>query len=340
MNKVEVKPPFARAIMESGGPTARAVYPYDHALHEQQLKEFLDFTGASAFPDNEKMAYLRNLSGEVIMAASEDVFWRYHPQVRWPWQPVIDGDWIPKPPIESWEAAEYHKVPILTGFNTDEGTIFTPHYADEPTDFDNFFKTLLPAFNKTDMAELKAMYPDPSKDPLSPYVDTRPGLGSQFKRLARAFGDYAYISPVRHTVHFASTFERPDDAPTFLYHFDANQSVADGAAHGRNEPYVVRAEEKMKLEGFQAGLAIQMHAYWSSFVLCGDPNIIRKAPADNRTPWPAYGKRGSSAKMVFGEHNDQIAGGTTQGGLTEVRADLKFDKEGDFWWSRVMKSES
>ena len=340
MNKVEAKPPFARAIMESGGPTARAVYPYDHALHEQQLQEFLNFTGASAFPDNEKMAYLRNLSGEVIMAASEDVFWRYNPQVLWPWQPVIDGDWIPKPPIESWEAAEYHKIPILTGFNTDEGTIFTPHNAKKPTDFDNFFETLLPAFNKTDIAELNAIYPDPSKDPLSPYVDTRPGLGSQFKRLARAFGDYAYISPVRHTVHFASTFERPDDAPTFLYHFDANQSISDGAAHGRNEPYVVRAEEKMKLGGFQAGLAIQMHAYWSSFVLCGDPNNIRKAPADNRTPWPAYGKRGSSAKMVFGEHNDQLAGGTTQGGLTEVRADLRFDTEGDFWWSKVMKSES
>ena len=340
MNKVEAKPPFARAIMESGGPTARACYPYNHAIHEQQLKEFMDYTGASEVPVSDRMGFLRNLTSEAIQAASEAVFFRYDKEVRWPWQPVIDNDWIPKAPIDSWKAAEYHKVPILTGFNTDEGTIFVDHFADEPKDFDNFFKTLLPGFNQIDLDEIKAMYPDPSKNPDSPYVDTRTGLGRQFKRLARAYGDYAYISPVRQTVHYASTFERPDDAPVWLYHFDANQSVADGAAHGRANPYIEFAKERTDLGGFQHGLAVQMHAYFSSFILCGNPNDIRKEPAHNRTPWPQYGKRGSSAKMVFGEHNDQIAGGTTEGGLTEVRADLRFDPEGDFWWSKVIKSES
>lgn len=340
MNKIESPPPFARALMESGGPTARACYPYDHAIHEQQLSEFFDHTGASNVPDKEKMAYLRNLTSERIQAASEAVFFRYDKEVRWPWQPVIDGDWIPKAPIESWKAAEYHKVPILTGFNTDEGTIFVDHFADEPKDFDNFFKTLLPGFNQTDLDEISACYPDPSQHPKSPYVDTRTGLGRQFKRLARAYGDYAYISPVRQTAHYASSLDRPDDREVWLYQFDANQSVADGAAHGRANPYIEFSKARTDLGGFQRGLAVQMHAYFSSFILCGNPNDVRKAPAENRTPWPSYGKKGSSAKMVFGKNNDQIAGGTTEGGLTHVEADLRFDHEGDFWWSMVMKSES
>jgi hypothetical protein len=74
-------------------------------------------------------------------------------------------------------------------------------------------------------------------------------------------------------------------------------------------------------------------------VISGDVNEVKKGRVKNRSTWAQYGKRGSSAKMVFGEHNNQRAGGKDEGALTENRPDLWGDAEGDFWWMRTIMSE-
>jgi carboxylesterase type B len=349
--KIDVPALFQGAIMESGGPTSRAVYPYNHPLHEAQFNEFLALTGTADIPDESKMTHLRSIDIETIVAASETVFQRYSPSLRWPFQPSIDGPggMIPSTPISSWKARAYHKVPIITGFNTNEGTIFIDNAVDESKDFDDFFKTLIPNLTDDDIKELNTLYPDPLKpDPLKPdesleskYTEDRPGLGKQYKRLARAYGDFAYIAPVRHTAHFASAMDLPDDAAVWMYQFDVNGSVVNGAAHGDQGMYIVNSPDVRNLQWSRQGaIAEQMHSYWTSFVISGDVNEVKKGKCKNRSTWARYGKRGSSAKMVFGEHNNQRAGGESEGALTENRPDLWGDAEGDFWWARTELSES
>lgn len=341
--KIDSERPFARTIMESGGPTARAVYPYNNNLHEEQLFQFLEAAGIVNLPRDQIIPKLRTLPIDRILKASEDVYFAYDGSLRWPWQPVIDGPggMIPKAPLESWEKDEFRHVPILTGFNTDEGTLFISKSVDKSDDFDNFFKTLIPGLTFADLQELNELYPDPLKDPSSPYRETRTGygLGSQYKRLSRAYGDFAYIAPVKHTAYFASAREGPLDAELYLYHFGSNQTVLEGAAHAAEAKYISYHPDVVKEGDMAEGIAVQMHSYFTSFVLSGDPCGVRLGRTNNRTPWVRYGKRGSSAVMNFGLHNDILAGGTTRGDLTLPKADLWGAEEARFWWRVAPLSE-
>lgn len=338
--KVDKPAPFHRVIMESGAPTSRAVYPYNHPLHEKQYQEFLNLTGTADIPDASKLAHLRALDIKTIVSASETIFNRYNPSLRWPFQPVIDGPggMIPTAPIASWNAGAYHKVPILTGFNTNEGNGFVSKAAATSKQFNDFFATLLPALNATGLASLDALYPDPATHADSPYVDTRRGVGAQFKRLAAAYGDYAYIAPVRHTAHFAGAAGAGADV--WLYQLAANKTVVDGAAHGIQGEYVINAASVRELKWpAQGQMAAQMHAYWASFVATGDVNAVR---GEGRGEWAPYaaGQGDGAAKMVFGAGNDERAGGGAEGVLAESRPDSWGWREGEWWWARVGLSES
>lgn len=89
--------------MESGAPTARAVYSYHNPIHEQQFEEFLAKLGLKGIPEEEIMPSLRGLPVTKIKEASEAIFGKYNPSMRWPFQPVIDGKggMIPIRPIVS-----------------------------------------------------------------------------------------------------------------------------------------------------------------------------------------------------------------------------------------------
>jgi acetylcholinesterase len=341
--RTDVEPLFKRVIMESGGPTSRAVYPSNHKQHEQQWQEFLHLTGLFDTPDDQKLEKLRSLPVSSIVQASETIYHRYEGSLRWPWQPVIDGPggMLPEAPIDAWKNRRYHKVNILTGFNTNEGTTFVNPYVESPADFTNFFRTLIPKFQEEDIDMLNQVYPDPAKDSTSIYKETRKGLGKQYKRLAAAYGDFAYIAPVRQTAYYASATGASDDADVYLYHFAVNSSVAHGASHGSNDPYVVNSPSARNIDELQKGIAIHMHAFWTSFVISGNPNDVRKGPAANRMVWGQYGKRGSSAKIVFGEGSEEIAHkGPLVGSVERMKADLWEAEESKFWWARVGLVES
>ena len=221
MANTSKKPLFHKAIMESGAPTARAVYPYDHTLHQKQFEEFLQETGSSHVSEDQIMSHLRSLPVSMIVSASQDIFLKYGPSLRWAFQPVIEGPggYIPKAPIAAWRSGDWHKMPILTGFNTNEGAMFVPANMSKSSEFREFFHTVLPTLSESDPDTLESLYPDPLTYPSSsPYVETRCGLGAQFKRIEAAYAQFAYIAPVRHTAHFASTAS-PPQAPVYLYQF-------------------------------------------------------------------------------------------------------------------------
>ena len=332
MHNPSIPPPFHKVIIESGGPTARAVYTPRNAMHETQFNEFLAKIGCEDIREEHIIDALRYIPWSEIKEASEAVFNYYNPSIRWPFQPVIDGPggFIEQPPIAAWHAGKWHRVPILTGFNTNEGAMFVPETISTGRQFTQFFHTLLPTLSNKDLTKLDDLYPDPLIDPSSKYRETRDMVGPQFKRTEQAYGNFAYTCPVRHTGHFAA-----GEVPVYLYHFAVSSSVKGGADHGSHNAFPTFNQEVRGVSDTIDEVAGSMHAYWTSFITTGDPN---KVPGryPHRPAWPVYEPaKGMGKLVVFGEGNDEIAGGGNGGVAVEVVDDEYTAKECEYWWART-----
>ncbi|KAI9736296.1 MAG: hypothetical protein M1834_001182 [Cirrosporium novae-zelandiae] len=336
MNYKPSSPLFHRVIIESGAPTSRAVHKYDNKIHEEQFRAFLEEAGCSAVPDDEITSCLRARPYDAITKASDVVFRIYNTPPRWAFQPVVDGDLLPRRPIDAWEAGIWNKIPIMTGFNTNEGSMYVPSTMETPAEFSDFFRLLLPAFPESDIQAISNLYPDPSTDASSPYTDTRPiPVGAQYKRVEAAYAQYAYICPVRQTAHLATTAH--DQPPVYLYHWAVNTTVKNGANHADNMYYESLDPKITSISHTQKELAGVYHAYLTSFIATGDPNHL-EGKYKHRPVWEGY-RREQPRKIVFGLGNDERAGGEGKGIVAEMVDDVWGKVECEFWWDRIGLSE-
>jgi triacylglycerol lipase len=336
---------FHKAIIESGAPTSRAVHPASSRLHKAQFDKFVARVGCEGKPESTILSCLREASTEVVQTAQTAVFDEYNPSVRWAWQPVIDDDIISRRPLDAWKSGRWHQVPILTGFNHNEGTMYVPKEMDKSEEFPAFFATLLPQLSKPDLATLTTLYPDPATQHDSPYIDTRArsalGIGAQYKRVEAAYGHYAYVCPVRQTARLASAGQRP---PVYLYHWAVNKTVLGGANHGDQIWYETMSPRVRDISPTQDRIAKDFNAYLTSFILTGDPNRLEGRKAVRRPEWKAFGGGGEEDEeergtMVFGLGNDEAAGGESVGVAAQfVRDDWARDECG-FWWEKSAVSE-
>jgi carboxylesterase type B len=214
--------------------------------------------------------------------------------------------------------------------------MFVPASTATGKQFTNFFRTLLPGLSDKDLAKLNEMYPDPLIHPSSKYRETRKGVGAQFKRIEQAYGHFAYTAPVRHTAHFAAT----SDVPVYLYHFALSSSVKGGADHGSHQPFLTYNDEVRDVSDTIDEVTGSMHAYWTSFITTSDPNKI-KGRFPNRPLWPVYiPEKGKGKLVVFGEGNDEMAGGENEGIAVQVANETFAVEECEYWWDRTELFES
>lgn len=322
---------FHRVIIESGAPTSRAVRHYDSDIHEQQFQEFLK--EAQVPPNLEKsqiFPFLRRLPTRTVTDAQNTIFRKYNGSLRWAFQPVIDGDIIPRPPLETWQLGLWHKMPIMTGFNRNEGSLYVDKSLQESAGFTEFFKTLIPLLSTSDIDTIDRLYPDPLRYPDSPYTDTRDGVGAQYKRIEAAYGHYAYVAPVRQTAELASASM---SHPVYIYQWALISTVLNGAQHGDNKNYEVCDPKITSISASQKELARVVNAYITNFISSGDPN---KTNIPARPRWEPYGE--SKKAMVFGAGNMELVGGKA-GPAAELQDDEWGRKESEFWWSKVHLSE-
>ncbi|KAI1438655.1 alpha/beta-hydrolase [Xylaria sp. CBS 124048] len=347
-------PPFQKAIIESGGATGRAVFVPNNPLHEQQFQQFLLQCGISETSDDELFDKLRGLPYTTLLVASQAVWNAWASSLRWAFQPVIDGPGgvIPDLPTTSWQQGKMLRIPLLTGFNTDEGAIFVPQGENQPTALDSLMSSILPALNDTGLDRLDELYPPlgtSEGDELyaSPQESTK--FGSQFWRLGDAYGHYAYICPVLQAATIASTAQGAA-APVYVYHF-APRSAAFGAADHADEGPVV-AHDVGDIGGYPGLVATanDMIGAWTRFIATGDPNKSLTGAMANFT-WPRYTSpfsaqaNDTSAGRValFGNGNDEKMGsaGKHSRGVPSQVVTLT-DREKDecqFWWDHILLSE-
>lgn len=291
--------------------------------------------GCDSTPDSELLTCLRSVSYDEITKAQADVFAKYNPSVRWAWQPVLDNDIISRRPLDAWHSGNWNKVPILTGSNHNEGTMYVSKDLSTSKEFTDFFSTLLPQLSDQDLETLNTLYPDPAIDAQSPYIETRPvALGPQYKRVEAAYGQYAYVCPVHQTAIYGSA--SPADPPVYHYHWAQNRSVIAGANHGDQMRYETMDPAIRAVSPTQDELAGWFHGYITSFIISGDPNKIA-GRYGKRPEWKPYADGGKT--MVFGKGNDEPAGGTSTGVKAQLIVDTWAKKECEFWWEQSAHPE-
>lgn len=339
MKHTESNPgPFHRVIIESGSPTSRAVRRYDADVHEQQFKDYLKETGCpDDTPEDQIFPFLRSLPLEVITRAQDTVFDKYNPSLRWAFQPVIDGDIIPRAPLETWKLGNYYKIPIMTGFCHNEGSLYVDKQMSAAEQFTQFFQNLLPTLPSEDINTIDKLYPDPDSTDDTTYKvpSTIKGVGSQYSRIEAAYAHYAYVAPVRQTAHLASA--NPSAPPTYLYHWTPITTVVGGASHGDNMRYETCNPDVVSRSENQRNLAGTLHAYMTSFICNkGDPNALA-GEWRARPTWEPY-LHHEPKTMVFGAGNEELIGGP-DGVAAQMSRDLWAEEQCHFWWDKVELSQ-
>lgn len=353
-NKLTSDPvPFHKVILESGAPTARGVFAATHPLFENQFVEFLSACDIASMTDEGLFGQLRQLSLSKVQGASNTVWQRYYRNLRWAFQPSIDGPGgvIPDLPLVSLQKGNFLRIPIMTGFSTNEGTIFVPSGASDSTALRNLLGGLVPSLNETDLAKMEDLYPDPTNSTVGKemYIDSQPaGFGKQFWRLDDGYSHYAYICPILQTAHYAST--ATSDAPVYVYHFAARSWAHSATDHGDESPNVVH---DMGVISDYPGLiktADAMTGYWSRFAAFGNPNPTSgvtwqrfESPFVNSTTRSAGASATQGQLTLFGKGNDERmkSKGTNSPGVpfqTITVTDRELE-ECQFWFDRVIYSE-
>lgn len=375
--------------MESGGPTARATLSPCHPRTECQWREFLlaasifpnTNNAATAMPSDQIFARLRALPLGNIIAASNAVFSRYQDPIRWPFQPVIESDdgadngqLITDLPISSFRRGKYLQIPILTGFNTNEGTVFCSPRVDTNEQFLSKFTTMIPGLSNADLEELMKVYPDPVTQPDSQYGNVPPGFGRQWVRYEAAYAHYAYICPVLQTGHFYSHSDDSDSCPrkeekapppqVWIYNFAAFSRPDFGGKANHVDEAVIVSHDMGAIGQFPGLVATSdaMHGAFVRFIATGNPNPNQQkewwprfqSPLEgdmDQTTWPGRLRRKNHRTsgqqedtygqvMMFGADNDERMGGTNRGTPATVRRLSEGEvEECRFWWERVELSE-
>jgi para-nitrobenzyl esterase len=256
---------FDRAIVESG-PMLDLGLPINEFPTLQEAEEMGDDISKELGCDQaeDELAALRETTPDELMAASSGDNQFFSPISL---SPNVDGYLLPENPSEAFAAGRQHAVPLLTGVNANEGTIFLPDITL------NQYQLLGNYLYGENAGEVEALYPAQTEAEVKPSMD----------RLVTQMG---FAASARFT---AECMDKVGE-PAYLYLF--TQAPSDprtqglGTFHGLEIMYVFGNLDKVAMEGVgetDYALSEAMMDYWTGFATDGDPNS-----GGASVQWPAY----------------------------------------------------
>jgi para-nitrobenzyl esterase len=248
---------------------------------------------------------LRKIPAEKLLAAAQR-----QRGLSWP---ITDGWVIPDDQYRLYQAGRYHDVPVLIGYNSDEGATFG-----------------VPASQKAYVEGVRQRYGQFADELLAAYPGGEtPSAKKTARDLTRdtAFG--------WHTWTWARLQAKNGKSKVFLYYFDEHPDFAAdspragyGTPHSEELPYVfrqLREHNRPAPTTKDEAMSDLMRTYWTNFAKTGDPNGV------GLPSWPAYSE--TEPQML------NIASGNTKAGPIVSEGGLSaLDKY--FAWRRGSEARS
>lgn len=293
---------FHGAISQSGGsfgPPRPTTYPGENMKRLKDAEsEGIDFAkkaGASS------IAELRKIDAEKLPGG-------WGMGSAWP---IIDGYVIPDDQYKLYEAGKYNDIPILVGYNSDEGLSFTR--TKDPSEF---------------IASVKQRYGKFSDDLLKAY----PVGGNTVPKTARDLARDAAFG--WHTWSWARLQATTGKSKVYFYYFDQHPDypkdspqAGNGSPHAQEVAYVFQHLDTSKPETSTSDVAIAdaMGTYWTNFAKYSHPN------SKGVPEWPAFSN--SDQKVMYFKQTPQIGEVPSLESLKVLDAYFKWRRspEGEAW---------
>jgi len=240
---------FRGAISQSGGsfgPTRPTLYPGENMKTlnqaENEGKVYLQKAGVTSIAELRKIDADKLPSGWGLGSA-------------WP---VVDGYVIPDDQYELYEAGKYNDVPVLIGYNSDEGLSFLPGKIPK-----EFIEAVKLRYGKFAEALLEA-YPVGE--------NTIPKTARNLTRDV-AFGWHNWV--------WARLQSETGKSKVFCYYFDQHPDYPEGSpdfghgsSHAQDVSYVFQHIDPTNPQTTKSDLEISeaMGIYWTNFAKYGNPN--------------------------------------------------------------------
>jgi len=260
---------FAKAIGESGG----ALYGREGGFKTREERELIDSRSAQSAFGTSKLAELRKISADEIVKAVTAKTAPAPPRFG----PSVDGYFLPDSVTHIYAQGKQAHVPLIAGWNADEGRGDVALAKVKPT-VESFTAKAQSEFG--DNAEnFLAVYPAKTDE------EAQQSIGDYGGDRFIAFSTWRWLEAQAETAK----------APVYRYFFelgspgDAHHAVALGAFHSDDIEYVFgtldsRAGAVWRAEDRK--LSDEIGRYWTNFARSGDPN------GDGVSKWPTYNAEG------------------------------------------------
>ncbi len=256
---------FQRAIGESGSLIDLGESLPTRAQAEAKDLKFVQEAFGTVEPD-----VLRARPARDILEAAAKLPW-------WHFAPDVDGDFLPADGREIYGAGRQSHVPLLAGWNQDEGS-YHGFFGDDPPTLANYRAQMKARFGAAADAWLQHY---PATSDAEARIAARDLEGDKFI----AYSTWAWIE--RHL--------RTSGEPVYRYEFDqalplppdAPQGAEAAAPHAADIEFVFLALDSRRLPwrpGDRATAEL-LASYWTNFAKTGNPN------GPGLPPWPAYSAR-------------------------------------------------